>query len=80
VIPKGAEVSDGFYSMTIRELAHAVNYTSWWIERNLGRSSNFETLAYMSSNDVRYIVFVIACNKTGYKVSFLERITTKNEN
>ncbi|KAL1885457.1 putative NRPS-like protein biosynthetic cluster [Paecilomyces lecythidis] len=67
VIPKGTEVSDGFHNLTFKELAHAVNYTSWWIEENIGRSSNLETLSYMSSNDVRYIVFVIACNKTGYK-------------
>ncbi|KAJ9194745.1 hypothetical protein DTO164E3_7166 [Paecilomyces variotii] len=67
VIPKGAEVSDGFRDLTFKELAHAVNYTSWWIEKKLGRSSNLETLSYMSANDIRYIVFVIACNKTGYK-------------
>lgn len=70
VVPKGNQVSDGFRDFTMRELAQAVNYTSWWIEKSIGRSSNFETLAYMGANDIRYLVFIIACNKTGYKVCF----------
>lgn len=68
-IPKGPNISDGFRDVTVKELAKAVNYTAWWIEKRLGRSANLETLSYMAANDIRYLVFVLACNKTGYKVS-----------
>lgn len=68
-IPKGSSVSDGFVDFTFKELAHVVNYTAWWIEKVLGRSSTHETLTYIGANDIRYLVVVMACNKTGYKVS-----------
>lgn len=69
VVAKGPEVEDGFANFTFKELAHAVNYASWWIERKFGRSSKYETLTYIGANDIRYLVFIVACNKTGYKVS-----------
>lgn len=68
-IPKGSSVSDGIVDFTFKELAHAVNYTSWWIEKVLGWSSDHETLTYIGANDIRYIVVVTACHKTGYKVN-----------
>ena len=71
VIPNGASVSDGFRPFTVGELARAVDYTARWIENILGRPSRRETLAYMATNDVRYFIFVLACNKTGYRVSAL---------
>ncbi|KAB8223675.1 hypothetical protein BDV33DRAFT_166905 [Aspergillus novoparasiticus] len=66
-VPKGSEISDGFFDLTFRELAHAVNYMSWWIVEAFGRSSTMETLTYLGANDIRYLVMVMACNKTGYK-------------
>jgi hypothetical protein len=68
VIPNGTDISDGFRDLTIREVAQAVNYTSWWIQKVLGPTTKPETVSYMASNDVRYIIFVWACNKTGYTV------------
>lgn len=68
IIPKGSSVSDGFVDFTFKQLANAVNYTAWWIEKVLGRSSAQETLTYIGANDMRYMIVVAACNKTGYKV------------
>lgn len=68
LIPNGPEVSDGFREFKIRDLAQAVNYTSWWIDKTFGRPPKPETMSYMAVNDIRYMVFVLACNKTGYKV------------
>lgn len=76
-VPKGSSVGDGFASFTFKELAHAVNYTAWWIEKSLGRSSSDETLTYIGANDLRYLVIVIACNKTGYKASTPHRSDAK---
>ncbi|KAF7597548.1 hypothetical protein BBP40_000026 [Aspergillus hancockii] len=66
-VPKGSEISDGFFDLNFRELARAVNYMSWWIVESFGHSPNMEALTYIGSNDIRYLVMVMACNKTGYK-------------
>ncbi|KAI9371137.1 hypothetical protein BJX61DRAFT_543936 [Aspergillus egyptiacus] len=58
---------DGFRELTYRELAHAIHYTSWWIENNYGRSDKSDTLTFIGANDIRYLVMIMACNKTGYQ-------------
>jgi acyl-CoA synthetase (AMP-forming)/AMP-acid ligase II len=68
VIPKGLELSDGFMNMSMKELARAVNCMAWWIESVIGEGKPRETLAYMASNDVRYVIFLLACQKTGHQV------------
>lgn len=67
VIARGAEVADGFETLTMRSVARAVNFMSRWIESNVGASTR-ETLAYMGGNDVRYCIFLLACQKTGHQV------------
>lgn len=62
-------LTDGFRQLTFGELAHAVNYTAWWIEKNYGRSDNYDTLTFIGANDIRYLTVIMACNKTGYRVS-----------
>jgi acyl-CoA synthetase (AMP-forming)/AMP-acid ligase II len=68
VIPKGSELSDGFMNLTMKELARAVDCMAWWIESVIGEGKPRETLAYMASNDVRYCIFLLACQKTGHQV------------
>ncbi|OOQ87627.1 NRPS-like enzyme [Penicillium brasilianum] len=67
VIPRGLNVSDGFQNLTMKELAHAVNSLCWWIEKTIGPAISRERLAYIGMNDVRYCVFVLACQKLGYE-------------
>ena len=68
VIPKGADVSNGFQAVNMRDLSRAVNCMSWWIESTIGPAQARETLAYMANNDIRYCIFMMACQKTGYQV------------
>lgn len=68
VVPRGSELSDGFFNMTMKDLARSVNFMCWWIEDTLGPKSGPETLAYMGNNDVRYLIFTLASQKTGYRV------------
>ncbi|KAJ5408352.1 hypothetical protein N7509_002235 [Penicillium cosmopolitanum] len=70
VIPKGSELSDGFMNLTMKELARAVNCMAWWIESVIGKGKPRQTLAYMASNDVRYCIFLLACQKTGHQAFF----------
>lgn len=75
-MPESAENSDTYVDLSVKGLAHAVNYTAWWIEREFGKPDSFEeTLAYIGANDVRYLIMVLSCNKTGYKVCFMHRLT-----
>ncbi|PVH73918.1 putative AMP dependent ligase/synthetase [Cadophora sp. DSE1049] len=58
---------EGFRSATHLELLNAVNKLAWLLEESLGRSENFETIAYLGPNDLRSIIVVLAGIKTGYK-------------
>jgi acyl-CoA synthetase (AMP-forming)/AMP-acid ligase II len=71
VIPNDLDVSQGFRDVTFRDLAHAVNAFSWWLEKLIGKAEPDETVAYMGRNDILYLIFILACNKTGYKVRIL---------
>ncbi|KAJ9252890.1 hypothetical protein DTO195F2_7311 [Paecilomyces variotii] len=70
VIPQGSELTSGFRDLSMKDLAQAVNLMSWWIENTIGPAQSRETLAYMGSNDVRYFIFMLACQKTGYQALF----------
>ncbi|KAJ5766758.1 uncharacterized protein N7511_004374 [Penicillium nucicola] len=67
-MPGSSNSPETYVDLSVQQLAHAVNFMAWWIEKEFGKSDSYnETLAYLGSNDVRYLVIVIACNKTGYK-------------
>lgn len=67
-------VSDHTYASGLRtatnlEVSNAVNKVAWLLEERLGRSREFETIAYIGPFDLRYFIVVIAAIKVGYKVS-----------
>ncbi|KAI9371724.1 hypothetical protein BJX61DRAFT_548133 [Aspergillus egyptiacus] len=67
-MPKSPRDPDDYVDLPVSKLAHAVNYMASWIEKRFGKGDSFrETIAYIGANDVRYLVMVVACNKTGYK-------------
>lgn len=59
----------GYRKITYEDLANAVNGAAWWLEKTLGRSKNFGTLAYVGPNDLMYNVLILGAVKVGYKVS-----------
>ena len=61
-------LQDGYRDITFRQIANGVNQVAWWLERELGRSSTFETLAYLAPGDIRYTIIAVAAVKAGYKV------------
>ncbi|KAL5355581.1 hypothetical protein BJX96DRAFT_184183 [Aspergillus floccosus] len=63
VIPE----ADGFKQVTAKELSDAVNAMAWWMENQMGKIEQPQTIAFMGANDIRYFVFVLASHKTGYK-------------
>ena len=69
IFPLSSDLSRGFRDVTMLEIARAVNKLAWWIEMNLGRSTVFETVAYIGPSDLRYAIVFLAAVKCGYKVS-----------
>ncbi|KAF6237313.1 hypothetical protein HO173_004782 [Letharia columbiana] len=51
----------------MKEPASAVNRLAWWIDREIGHSEDFETLAYMGATDIRFGTFFFAAIKCDYK-------------
>ncbi|KAL4966920.1 uncharacterized protein BDV14DRAFT_170376 [Aspergillus stella-maris] len=67
-MPEPPDSAKAYGDLSTKTLAHAINSLSWWIVQSFGKGDCYkETLAYMGPNDVRYLVMVVACNKTGYK-------------
>lgn len=69
VHPISSNISQGWRKVTMLDLAGAVNYSAWWIDRTIGQGSASEPLAYMGARDLRYATFALACMKTGHSVS-----------
>ena len=67
-VPLTAKVRDGFKLVTFAEIANATNALASWIETTIGRSSTFETIAYLGLGDLRYVTTFLAAVKCGYKV------------
>lgn len=67
-VAKTSSLSDGFRDITMAELGRAVNAMAWHIERTVGRSDYFETIAFQGASDVRYAIFWLAAVKCGYKL------------
>ncbi|OAG09382.1 acetyl-CoA synthetase-like protein, partial [Paraphaeosphaeria sporulosa] len=69
-IPRSTDLKAGFHDITFQTFANAINKTASFIEREIGRSSMFETVMYMGIQDVRYFIVLFALMKTGHKVLF----------
>ena len=48
--PKTTKVQDGFIDVSCKSFANAVNRTSWYLESQLGKPKNFDTVGYMGSS------------------------------
>ena len=68
-IPISSDLSAGFRDVSMLDMAAAIDSFAWWLETNIGRSSQFETLSYMGVSDVRYAIVFLAAVKCGYKVN-----------
>lgn len=67
-VPIGDSFSDGFKDYTVQMLNHAVDACSAWLVDLCCSRDDFETLAYVGINDLRYFVIVYAAVKCGKKV------------
>lgn len=57
-----------WHDVTYSELSNAVDYAAYYIENQLGLSNDFEMLAFLGLNDIRYTVVFLAAMKCKYTV------------
>ncbi|RFU34116.1 hypothetical protein B7463_g2194, partial [Scytalidium lignicola] len=57
----------GFRKVNFEQLANAINGAAWHLHNTIGPGKNWETLAYIGPNDLRYNVLVLGAVKAGYK-------------
>lgn len=50
-----ADISKGFTKVTIGDVARAINFMAFWLDENLARHSEFETVAFLASTQSSYI-------------------------
>lgn len=62
---------EGFQKVTYGALSNAINSIAWWLEDTLGHGKNFETLAYIGPNDLRYTALILGAVKAGFVASCL---------
>lgn len=53
------DLSKGFEDISYATLAAAVDKMAWFIERHVGKSSTFETIAYLGVSDIRYHIIEV---------------------
>ncbi|KAK7706321.1 hypothetical protein SLS64_007661 [Diaporthe eres] len=72
------DLAQGFEDVTFEALANAINKVAHVIEAAFGRSSTFETFAYLGVPDIRYHLVQMAAIKTGFKVLLSSPLNSTN--
>lgn len=70
------DLTKGFENISFARFANGINRLAWFIEKAIGKSTSFETIAYLGVNDVRYHMMQMAVCKTGHKVLFSTMLNT----
>ena len=66
-IPKSADFADGLEDITVSTLARAVDRIAWWLESIIGKTTEFETIAYLGPG-LYYLRRIIFCHTTFAKI------------
>ncbi|RYP76208.1 hypothetical protein DL769_003679 [Monosporascus sp. CRB-8-3] len=70
------DLSRGYEDVSYGTFANAINELAWFIVNSIGRSSTFETIAYLGTPDIRYHMIEMASCKTGHKVLFSSQLNS----
>ncbi|ROW00362.1 hypothetical protein VMCG_07241 [Cytospora schulzeri] len=70
------DLSQGFADISYAVLANAINKLAWLVEKSVGRSDSFETIAYLGTPDIRYHMLQMAVCKTGHKVLYSSQLNS----
>ncbi|KAF8857823.1 acetyl-CoA synthetase-like protein [Acephala macrosclerotiorum] len=67
-IPKSFDLKEGYVYVTYDKLSRAINRAAAFLEGKFGKSTTFETLAYLGPFDIRYFVLICSACRVGYKL------------
>ncbi|KAI1432912.1 hypothetical protein GGR50DRAFT_696631 [Xylaria sp. CBS 124048] len=72
-VPRSPHGKDGWRKVTFREYANAINHMAHVIRDGCGipAPGTRPTIAYIGGNDARYVIFVLAALKAGYKALYI---------
>lgn len=86
-IPLGATPKDGFQAITSSVYANAINRASWFMEKTWGKSTTFETIAYLGPSQYRHAGFVNGAangqqliSVTSFSLLLLSKLATRSGN
>ena len=60
--------TQGYKTLTWSQYANAIDKAAYWIDEQLGKSTNNDTIAYLGPNDPRYSIMLPAMVKTNRNV------------
>ena len=63
-------IAVGFENISYHRVANAVNRTAHWLQKELGKPKDFDTIAYLAAPDIRNVLLALAVSKVGFKASF----------
>ena len=63
-----ADLAEGFHDVTMQQMAQAVDAFAWSLYESIGKSPDFETIAYLGVQDIRCPIVCLAAIKCGWKV------------
>ncbi|KAF2971557.1 hypothetical protein GQX73_g1964 [Xylaria multiplex] len=72
------DLSLGYEDITYAALANAINRLAWIIDSAVGKSTTFETMAYLGASDLRYHIIQMSACKTGHNVLFSSHLNSLN--
>ncbi|KAI0146890.1 acetyl-CoA synthetase-like protein [Xylariaceae sp. FL1272] len=70
------DLSKGYEDINFAVLANAINKLAWVIDDALGKSTTFDSIAYLGAADIRYHMIQMAACKTGHKVLFSSHLNS----
>ena len=59
----------GFEEISYSRVANAVNRTAHWLQKELGKPKDFDTISYLAAPDLRNVLLALAVSKVGFKAS-----------
>ncbi|KAF2799626.1 acetyl-CoA synthetase-like protein [Melanomma pulvis-pyrius CBS 109.77] len=67
-IPRDRDLSAGFIDISCKDMARCTNFMAAWIVKQIGNSTDFETLSYIGIPDLRIAAVFLGAVKAGYKM------------
>lgn len=66
-----SDISRPFRHVSARSLAKLIDKTAWWLQSQVGKTTEIQTVGYIGPHDLQHILLTCACVKAGCAALFL---------